>query len=155
DTIRLKLCEAAIQLMKHVEYVNAGTVEFLVSGDDFYFIEVNPRVQVEHTITEKVTDIDIVKTQILIADGENLFGDAIRMPAQEEISVHVYAIQSLITTEDPLNDFAPDTGKVIGYQSPGGPGLRLDAGDAFRGAVISPYYDSLLVKITASGSTIN
>ena len=155
DTIRLKLCEAAIQLMKHVEYVNAGTVEFLVSGDDFYFIEVNPRVQVEHTITEKVTDIDIVKTQILIADGENLFGDAIRMPAQEEISVNGYAIQSRITTEDPLNDFAPDTGKVIGYQSPGGPGLRLDAGDAFRGAVISPYYDSLLVKITASGSTIN
>ena len=155
DTIRLKLCEAAIQLMKHVEYVNAGTVEFLVSGDDFYFIEVNPRVQVEHTITEKVTDIDIVKTQILIADGEDLFGDAIRMPAQEEISVNGYAIQSRITTEDPLNDFAPDTGKVIGYQSPGGPGLRLDAGDAFRGAVISPYYDSLLVKITASGSTIN
>lgn len=155
DTMREKLCDAALRLMKHVEYVNAGTVEFLVSGEDFYFIEVNPRVQVEHTITEKVTDIDIVKTQILIADGEDLFGDAIRMPAQEDIRVNGYAIQSRITTEDPLNDFAPDTGKVIGYQSPGGPGLRLDAGDAFRGAVISPYYDSLLVKITASGSTID
>src|SRR5699024_11105771 len=84
-------------------------------------IEVQTIVQVENKITEKVTDIDIVKTQILIADGENLFGDAIRMPAQEEISVNGYAIQSRITTEDPLNDFAPDTGKVIGYQSPGGP----------------------------------
>ncbi|SHE59720.1 pyruvate carboxylase [Atopostipes suicloacalis DSM 15692] len=155
NAMRKKLCDAALQLMKHVDYVNAGTVEFLVSGDTFYFIEVNPRVQVEHTITEKVTDIDIVKTQILIADGENLFGDTIRMPAQEDIRVNGYAIQSRITTEDPLNDFAPDTGKVIGYQSPGGPGLRLDAGNAFRGAVISPYYDSLLVKITASGSTID
>lgn len=155
DAIRDKLCEAALQLMNHVGYVNAGTVEFLVSGDEFYFIEVNPRVQVEHTITEKVTGIDIVKTQILIADGENLFDDVIRMPAQEAIETNGYAIQSRITTEDPLNDFAPDTGKIIGYQSPGGPGLRLDAGDAFRGSIISPYYDSLLVKITASGTTID
>ena len=155
EEMREQLCEAALQLMNHVEYINAGTVEFLVSGDDFYFIEVNPRIQVEHTITEKITGIDIVKTQILIADGEKLFGEVIDMPPQEDIETNGYAIQSRITTEDPLNDFAPDTGKIIGYQSPGGPGLRLDAGDAFRGANISPYYDSLLVKITASGTTIN
>ena len=154
EEMRKRLSEAALQLMQHVEYVNAGTVEFLVSGDDFYFIEVNPRVQVEHTITEAVTGIDIVKTQILIADGENLFDEKIGISSQEAIKVSGYAIQSRITTEDPLNHFAPDTGKIIGYQSPGGPGLRLDAGDAFRGSVISPYYDSLLVKITASGSTI-
>jgi pyruvate carboxylase len=155
NEMRELLYEAALQLMTHVDYVNAGTVEFLVSGDDFYFIEVNPRVQVEHTITEKITGIDIVKTQILIADGAELFGEAIGMPAQEAIEIKGYAIQSRITTEDPLNDFAPDTGKIIGYQSPGGPGLRLDAGDAFRGSVISPYYDSLLVKITANGTTVN
>ena len=155
EAIRTKLCDAALQLMDHVGYVNAGTVEFLVSGDEFYFIEVNPRIQVEHTITEKVTGIDIVKTQLLIADGENLFDDVIRMPAQEDIKVSGYAFQSRITTEDPLNNFVPDTGKIIGYQSPGGPGLRLDAGDAFRGSNISPFYDSLLVKITASGSTVS
>jgi len=155
NTMREKLHEAALQLMEYVGYVNAGTVEFLVSDDDFYFIEVNPRVQVEHTVTEKITGIDIVKTQILIADGEELFGDVIQIPTQEAIKVSGYAIQSRITTEDPLNDFAPDTGKIIGYQSPGGPGLRLDAGDAFRGSVISPYYDSLLVKITANSTTIS
>ncbi|UUX35423.1 pyruvate carboxylase [Fundicoccus culcitae] len=155
QTMRDRLSAAALQLMNHVGYVNAGTVEFLVSGDDFYFIEVNPRVQVEHTITEAITGIDIVKTQILIADGESLFGEAIHMPAQDAIEVQGFAIQSRITTEDPMNDFAPDTGKISGYQSPGGPGIRLDAGDAFRGSVISPYYDSLLVKITASGTTID
>lgn len=153
--MRQQLNDAALQLMEHVGYVNAGTVEFLVSGDAFYFIEVNPRIQVEHTITEKVTGIDIVKTQILIADGENLFDDAIRMPAQENIKVSGYAFQCRITTEDPLNNFVPDTGKIIGYQSPGGPGLRLDAGDAFRGSNISPFYDSLLVKITANGTTVS
>ena len=153
--MRQQLNDAALQLMEHVGYVNAGTVEFLVSDDAFYFIEVNPRIQVEHTITEKVTGIDIVKTQILIADGENLFDDAIRMPAQENIKVSGYAFQCRITTEDPLNNFVPDTGKIIGYQSPGGPGLRLDAGDAFRGSNISPFYDSLLVKITANGTTVS
>lgn len=155
EGIREKLCDAALQLMDHVGYVNAGTVEFLVSDDEFYFIEVNPRIQVEHTITEKVTGIDIVKTQILIADGEKLFDAEIRMPAQEDIKVSGYAFQSRITTEDPLNNFVPDTGKIIGYQSPGGPGLRLDAGDAFRGSNISPFYDSLLVKITANGTTVS
>ncbi len=154
EAIRKELCEAALQLMNYAEYVNAGTVEFLVSGDEFYFIEVNPRVQVEHTVTEKVTGIDIVKTQILIADGEKLCDPVIDIPAQEDIQVKGYAFQCRITTEDPLNNFAPDTGKISGYQSPGGPGIRLDAGDAFRGSVISPYYDSLLVKITTNGTTI-
>ena len=155
DDMRKRLAEAGLQLMNYAEYVNAGTVEFLVSGDDFYFIEVNPRVQVEHTITEKVTGIDIVKSQILIADGEKLFDDAINIPPQHEIEVKGYAFQCRVTTEDPLNDFAPDTGKIIGYQSPGGPGIRLDAGNAFRGSVISPYYDSLLVKITTNGTTVS
>lgn len=155
EVLREELCNTALQLMNHVGYLNAGTVEFLVSDNDFYFIEVNPRVQVEHTITEKVTSIDIVKTQILIAAGENLYDNVIGMPAQEDIKTEGYAFQCRVTTEDPLNNFAPDTGKIIGYQSPGGPGLRLDAGDAFRGSVISPYYDSLLVKITASGTTVS
>ncbi len=155
DELRKRLADAGLQLMNYAGYVNAGTVEFLVSGDDFYFIEVNPRVQVEHTITEKVTGIDIVKSQILIADGEDLFGEAMNIPPQDEIVVKGYAFQCRVTTEDPLNDFAPDTGKIIGYQSPGGPGIRLDAGNAFRGSVISPYYDSLLVKITTNGTTIN
>ena len=153
--MRKRLADAGLQLMNYAEYVNAGTVEFLVSGDDFYFIEVNPRVQVEHTITEKITGIDIVKSQILIADGENLFESAINIPPQDEIKVQGYAFQCRITTEDPLNDFAPDTGKIVGYQSPGGPGIRLDAGNAFRGSVITPYYDSLLVKITTNGTTIS
>jgi pyruvate carboxylase len=154
NEIREQLFEKALQLMNHVGYVNAGTVEFLVSGEDIYFIEVNPRVQVEHTVTEEVTGIDIVKTQILIADGENIFEETIGISSQEDIEITGYAIQSRITTEDPLNNFAPDTGKIIGYQSPGGTGLRLDAGDAFRGSIVSPHYDSLLVKITANGTTV-
>ncbi|NEW63649.1 pyruvate carboxylase [Tuanshanicoccus yangjingiae] len=147
--MRKKLTDASLQLMQYVGYVNAGTVEFLVAGDEFYFIEVNPRVQVEHTITELVTGIDIVKSQIQIADGESLFGDAIDLPPQEEIATRGYAIQCRITTEDPLNDFAPDSGSIISYQSPGGAGIRLDAGDAFAGAMVTPYYDSLLVKISS------
>lgn len=154
DEMRERLFKAALQLMEYAEYVNAGTVEFLVSGDEFYFIEVNPRIQVEHTITEEITGIDIVKTQILIADGENLFDKEIDISSQEEIEINGYAIQSRITTEDPLNNFAPDIGKIIGYESPGGTGLRLDAGDAFRGSIVSPHYDSLIVKITANGKTV-
>lgn len=127
-----RLTDASLKLMQHIGYVNAGTVEFLVSGDDFYFIEVNPRIQVEHTITEIVTGIDIVKSQLLIADGANLF-EAIQFESQEAIALHGYAIQCRITTEDPLNNFAPDSGKILAYQSPGGFGIRLDAGDAFKG----------------------
>ncbi|MCJ0570675.1 pyruvate carboxylase [Enterococcus cecorum] len=150
--LREKICGAAVQLMKHVGYVNAGTVEFLVSGDDFYFIEVNPRVQVEHTITELITDIDIVTSQILIAQGKDLHKD-IHIPHQENIYLKGAAIQCRITTEDPLNNFMPDTGKIDTYRSPGGFGVRLDVGNAYAGAVVTPYFDSLLVKVCTHGAT--
>ncbi|WP_078414804.1 pyruvate carboxylase [Priestia abyssalis] len=153
ENLRQQICEAAVQLMKNVDYRNAGTVEFLVSGDAFYFIEVNPRVQVEHTITEMITGIDIVQSQILIADGYSLHGHEIGLPTQEDIQINGYAIQSRVTTEDPLNHFMPDTGKIMAYRSGGGFGVRLDAGNGFQGAVITPYYDSLLVKVTTSAST--
>ena len=150
--LREKICGAAVQLMKHVGYVNVGTVEFLVSGDDFYFIEVNPRVQVEHTITELITDIDIVTSQILIAQGKDLHKD-IHIPHQENIYLKGAAIQCRITTEDPLNNFMPDTGKIDTYRSPGGFGVRLDVGNAYAGAVVTPYFDSLLVKVCTHGAT--
>lgn len=146
--MREEICRAAVDLMQQIQYVNAGTVEFLVSGDDYYFIEVNPRIQVEHTITEMITGVDIVKTQLLIADGESLHGDLIALPQQADIQTMGYAIQCRITTEDPTQDFMPDTGRIVAYRSSGGFGVRLDAGDAFQGAEISPYYDSLLVKIS-------
>ncbi|CAI3303746.1 pyruvate carboxylase [Enterococcus cecorum] len=150
--LREKICGAAVQLMKHVGYVNAGTVEFLVSGDDFYFIEVNPRVQVEHTITELITDIDIVTSQLLIAQGKDLHKD-IHIPHQENIYLKGAAIQCRITTEEPLNNFMPDTGKIDTYRSPGGFGVRLDVGNAYAGAVVTPYFDSLLVKVCTHGAT--
>jgi pyruvate carboxylase len=151
EEMRERICDAAVDLSNKIDYVNAGTVEFLVSGEEFFFIEVNPRVQVEHTITEMITGIDIVKTQILIADGEPLFGDRVNMPHQEDIKTLGYAVQCRITTEDPSNDFMPDTGRIIAYRSSGGFGVRLDAGDGFQGAEISPYYDSLLVKLSTHG----
>ncbi|KZM54400.1 MAG: pyruvate carboxylase [Bacillaceae bacterium] len=146
--LRDKICEAAVRLMKNVNYVNAGTVEFLVSGDDFYFIEVNPRVQVEHTITEMITGIDIVQTQILVAEGHSIHSPEVGIPRQEDIKTWGYAIQARVTTEDPLNNFMPDTGKIMAYRSGGGFGVRLDTGNSFQGAVITPYYDSLLVKVS-------
>lgn len=148
DDLRHDICEAAVKLMKNVGYVNAGTVEFLVSGDKFYFIEVNPRIQVEHTITEMITGIDIVQSQILIAEGHSLHSEHVGIPKQEDIRINGYAIQSRVTTEDPLNNFMPDTGKIMAYRSGGGFGVRLDAGNGFQGAVITPYYDSLLVKLS-------
>lgn len=151
--LRERICQAAVQLAENVAYVNAGTVEFLVSGDEFFFIEVNPRVQVEHTITEMITDIDIVQTQILIAEGYSLHGDVINIPLQANIRTHGFAIQSRVTTEDPLNHFMPDTGKISAYRSGGGFGVRIDTGDAFQGAVITPYYDSLLVKVSTHATT--
>jgi len=153
DELRERICQSALQLMKNIKYVNAGTVEFLVSGDEFFFIEVNPRVQVEHTITEMITGIDIVKTQILVADGASLFDKRIALPPQEEIQTLGYAIQCRITTEDPTSDFMPDSGTIIAYRSSGGFGVRLDAGDGFQGAEISPYYDSLLVKLSTHAIT--
>jgi pyruvate carboxylase len=148
DDLRTRICDAAVKLMKNVGYLNAGTVEFLVSGDDFYFIEVNPRVQVEHTVTEMVTGVDIVQTQILVSEGHELHGPIIGIPVQENIQTNGFAIQSRVTTEDPLNNFMPDTGKIMAYRSGGGFGVRLDAGNGFQGAVITPYYDSLLVKLS-------
>lgn len=152
EQLRKEICEAAVQLMKHVGYLNAGTVEFLVEGDKFYFIEVNPRVQVEHTITEMITDIDIVTTQLLIAQGLDLHQE-IGIPQQEDITFKGAAIQCRITTEDPTNNFMPDTGKIDTYRSPGGFGVRLDVGNAYAGAVVTPYFDSLLVKVCTHGHT--
>lgn len=149
--LREAICQAALKLMENVHYVNAGTVEFLADQDEkhFYFIEVNPRVQVEHTVTEAITDVDIVKAQILIAEGHGLDDPEIHAGRQGDIPCNGVAIQCRITTEDPQNQFMPDTGKIIAYRSGGGPGIRLDAGTAYQGAVITPYYDSLLVKVTA------
>lgn len=143
---REKICQAAVQLMKHVGYVNAGTVEFLVEGDNFYFIEVNPRVQVEHTITELITGVDIVTSQLMIAQGKDLHKE-IGLPKQEDVQISGAAIQCRVTTEDPLNGFMPDTGKIDTYRSPGGFGVRLDVGNAYAGATVTPYFDSLLVKV--------
>lgn len=153
ENLRNRICDAAVQLMNNVSYMNAGTVEFLVSGEDFYFIEVNPRIQVEHTITEMVTGIDIVHAQIKVAAGFPLHGDEIGIPAQDKIPLFGFAIQSRVTTEDPANGFMPDTGKLMVYRSSGGFGVRLDAGNGFQGAIVSPYYDSLLVKISTWGNT--
>lgn len=153
DGMREEICDAAVLLMKKIGYINAGTVEFLVAGGKFYFIEVNPRIQVEHTITEMVTGIDIVHAQIHIADGGNIHDETTKIPEQEKIPLFGYAIQSRVTTEDPLNDFMPDTGKLMVYRSGGGFGVRLDAGNGFQGAIITPHYDSLLVKVSTWGMT--
>lgn len=152
DDLREKLCQSAVQLMEHVEYMNAGTVEFLLEGNEFYFIEVNPRVQVEHTITEMITGVDIVQAQIQIAEGMDLHKE-IRIPEQADMPLMGSAIQCRITTEDPMNNFLPDTGKINTYRSPGGFGIRLDAGNGFQGTVVTPYFDSLLVKACVQAPT--
>lgn len=153
NELRNRICDAAVKLMKNVNYKNAGTVEFLVAGDEFYFIEVNPRIQVEHTITEMITGIDIVHAQIKVAAGYGLHSPEVSIPTQDNIPLFGYAIQSRVTTEDPKNDFMPDTGKIMVYRSSGGFGVRLDAGNGFQGAIVTPYYDSLLVKISTWGMT--
>jgi pyruvate carboxylase len=149
--LRERICDAAVRLCKSANYINAGTVEFLLDVDsgDFYFIEVNPRIQVEHTVTEVVTGIDIVKSQILVAQGHKLHEAPLNIPQQNKIEPRGVAIQCRITTEDPENNFIPDYGRLTNYRSAAGFGIRLDAGTAFSGAVITPYFDSLLVKITA------
>jgi pyruvate carboxylase len=151
--LRQKLCDAALSIGREVRYENAGTVEFLVDADrgDFYFIEVNPRIQVEHTVTEEVTGVDIVKSQILIAQGHKLSDPEIGLAKQEDLRTTGYALQCRVTTEDPENRFVPDYGRIVAYRSASGMGIRLDAGTAFSGAVVTPYYDSLLVKVTARG----
>ncbi|MCO6486964.1 MAG: pyruvate carboxylase [Phaeodactylibacter sp.] len=151
---RDKLYEYALELAREVGYNNAGTVEFLVDKDEnIYFIEVNPRIQVEHTVTEEVTGIDLVRSQILIAMGYPLNHKTIFIHGQEDIECHGVAIQCRVTTEEPSNGFQPDYGTLIAYRSASGMGIRLDAGSAFPGAKISPFFDSLLVKVTAWGRT--
>jgi pyruvate carboxylase len=148
--LREQLCDAAVRLAKSVDYVNAGTVEFLVDpGGAFYFIEMNPRIQVEHTVTEMVTGVDIVKSQIRVAEGHRLADPEIALPDQAAVEKRGYAIQCRITTEDPTNNFLPDYGRMTHYRSAAGFGIRLDGGTAYSGAVITPFYDSLLVKVSA------
>lgn len=151
DAQREAICADAIKIAKAVDYRSAGTVEFLLdpSTGKHYFIEMNPRIQVEHTVTEMVTGIDIVQSQILIAEGYALASEEVGIPSQDAIKVTGHAIQCRITTEDPANDFMPDTGTIESYRSPGGFGIRLDGGNGFQGSTITPFYDSLLLKVTA------
>jgi pyruvate carboxylase len=152
---REELCQAAANLAREIGYDNAGTVEFLldVDRDEWFFIEMNPRIQVEHTVTEVITGIDLVRAQILIAQGFELHGEPIDIPQQNDIARNGYAVQARITTEDPENNFTPDYGKILAYRSAGGFGIRLDGGMAGAGFVVTPFYDSLLVKVTASAQT--
>ena len=152
---RSDLCEAALKIGRAVGYRAAGTVEFLQDADTgkFYFIEVNPRIQVEHTVTECVTGIDLVKAQLRIAGGARIGTPESGVPKQEDIRVSAHALQCRVTTEDPENNFVPDYGRITAYRSPAGFGIRLDAGTAYAGAIITRYYDSLLVKVTAWSPT--
>ncbi|MGK7754408.1 MULTISPECIES: pyruvate carboxylase [unclassified Roseovarius] len=154
DAQRAEICELGYKICKHVNYECAGTVEFLMDmdTDQFYFIEVNPRVQVEHTVTEEVTGIDIVQAQIKIAEGKTL-EEATRKASQDQITLNGHAIQTRITTEDPQNNFIPDYGRITAFREATGMGIRLDGGTAYSGGVITRYYDSLLVKITAHAQT--
>jgi len=151
--VRQAICDAAVLIGRHVRYENAGTVEFLVDAEtgDYSFIEVNPRIQVEHTITEIVTGIDLVKSQILIAQGNLLSDPEIGLPDQQSVQIQGFAFQCRVTTEDPANQFTPDYGRITHYRSVGGPGIRTDGGPAITGGIITPFYDSLLVKICAYG----
>ncbi|MEG0918537.1 MAG: pyruvate carboxylase [Anaerovoracaceae bacterium] len=151
---RQAICADAIKIAGAVDYRSAGTVEFLVDKEgNHYFIEMNPRIQVEHTVSEMVTGIDIVQSQIYIAEGYDLASDKINISGQEDVKINGHAIQCRITTEDPINGFAPDTGLIEEYKTSSGFGIRLDGGNGFAGSIISPYYDSLLVKVTAFSRT--
>lgn len=154
DAQRAEVCEMGRRICAHVNYECAGTVEFLMDMDSgkFYFIEVNPRVQVEHTVTEEVTGIDIVQAQILIEEGKSL-AEATGIASQAEVPLNGHALQCRVTTEDPLNNFIPDYGRLTAYRSATGNGIRLDGGTAYAGGVITRYYDSLLVKVTAHAQT--
>lgn len=147
--LRAQLCQDAVRFAERVGYKNAGTVEFLVGEDGSHvFIEMNPRIQVEHTVTEETTDIDLVHAQLRIAGGETL--EDLNL-SQENIRQRGFALQCRVTTEDPAQGFRPDTGRITAYRSPGGAGIRLDGGNTYAGAEVSPYFDSLLVKLTARG----
>jgi pyruvate carboxylase len=154
--VREALCDAALRLCRAAGYTHAGTVEFLMDADssEFWFIEVNPRIQVEHTVTEEVTGVDLIKAQIRVSEGGRI-GDDVVLPAQEHIRLDGHALQCRVTTEDPENGFRPDYGRLIAYRSPSGFGIRLDGGTAYAGAAITPHYDSLLVKVTAWAPTSN
>jgi pyruvate carboxylase len=151
--VRDRMLEAALAVGRAVGLDNAGTVEFLLDVDsgDFFFIEVNPRIQVEHTVTEAVTGVDVVRAQVLVASGRPLADPEVGLGSQEGVSARGFALQCRVTTEDPSNNFVPDYGRIGAYRSASGMGIRLDAGTAFVGAVITPFYDSLLVKVTAHG----
>src|SRR5882762_3088933 len=152
-SVRTELCEAALRIARKANYRNAGTVEFLydVDAGKWYFIEVNPRIQVEHTVTEMVTGIDLVQAQIRVAQGHHLHDAPLSLPKQENLPLYGSALQCRVTTEDPEKNFAPDYGKISTYRSPAGFGIRLDGGTAYAGALLAAYYDSLLVKVTAWG----
>jgi pyruvate carboxylase len=152
---RQKLCDAALRLGRQARYTHAGTVEFLLDADsgEFYFIEVNPRIQVEHTVTEEITGVDIVKAQIRITEGARIGSPESRIPPQADLRINGHALQCRVTTEDPENGFAPDHGRLTTYRSPAGFGIRLDGGTAYSGAIVTPYYDSLLVKVTSWAPT--
>lgn len=153
---RDSLYKYAVDICKAVDYNNIGTVEFLVDEDgSIYFIEVNPRIQVEHTVTEMITNIDLVKAQLFIAGGYKLSDQQIKIKDQESIKINGYALQCRITTEDPANDFKPDYGVVTTYRSASGLGIRLDAGSIYQGVRISPFFDSMLVKVSALSRTLD
>ncbi|MEI8194567.1 MAG: pyruvate carboxylase, partial [Phycisphaerae bacterium] len=154
--LRTAICDAALAIGKKIGYQNAGTVEFLVDTDtgNFYFIEVNPRIQVEHTVTEIVTGVDLVQAQIRIAQGFGLHEPPLNLPRQNDIRLRGVALQTRITTEDAANNFLPDYGRITSYRSPAGYGVRLDGGTAYTGAMITPHFDSLLVKLTCFGNTL-
>lgn len=154
DEKRKQICNSALKIASEVKYRGAGTIEFLLdSNGNYYFIEMNPRIQVEHTVTEMTTNIDIVQSQILISEGHKLFSDEIGIKSQDDIKPRGFAIQCRVTTEDPSNNFMPDAGKIEEYRTGSGFGIRLDGGNGYKGAVITPYYDSLLVKTTAYSRT--
>ncbi|MFT3868611.1 MAG: pyruvate carboxylase [Nibricoccus sp.] len=155
DKVVSDLCEAAAKIARTIRYDNAGTIEFLydLERHEWFFIEMNPRIQVEHTVTEVITGIDLVRAQILIAQGHALHSPEVGLPQQSDIPRNGFAIQCRITTEDPENKFIPDYGRILAYRSPGGLGIRLDGGMGFAGAVITPFYDSLLVKLISSGQS--
>ena len=156
EKIKNNLYKYAIDICKAVDYNNIGTVEFLVDEDDsIYFIEVNPRIQVEHTVTEMITNIDLVKTQLFIAGGYKLADKQIKIANQEAVQISGYALQCRITTEDPANDFKPDFGTVTTYRSASGFGIRLDAGSIYQGVKISPFFDSMLVKVSGRSRTLD
>ncbi|HEX8834890.1 MAG TPA: pyruvate carboxylase, partial [Abditibacteriaceae bacterium] len=155
EGVRLELCDAAVRIAKEIGYDNAGTVEFLLDVDrnEWFFIEMNPRIQVEHTVTEVITGLDLVRSQILVAQGFELHGEEINLPQQDAVPRIGYAVQARITTEDPEQGFTPDYGKLLAYRSAGGFGIRLDGGMGGAGSVVTPFYDSLLVKVTAQGQS--